>query len=92
MEANTIKVKFKLISDNITKEPIIVVTDNKTSSGKWWANSLISIKSLITRDIIVPVLFSSKYETGNLCSLVNNSCLISAWIKTPTLCPYVATK
>ncbi len=60
IRAKIITVKGMLMVQRIIKAPKMLTMEMKKSSGPWWANSEISIKSLIMRDMMVPVLFSSK--------------------------------
>ena len=85
--AKIISVSRTLMVQSMINEPISMITDRKRSSGPWWANSEMSIRSLMIRDMMEPVLCSSKKEKGSLWSRRKMSRRISAWIRTPTIWP-----
>ena len=60
IKAKIIKVSGMLRMHISTKDPARVTIEMNTSSGPWWASSLISIRSLTIRDMMAPVLFLSK--------------------------------
>ena len=81
------------IRESSTKEPMSMTVARNTFSGPWWASSDTSCRSLIIRDMRVPVLFSSKKAKGSFCRCRNISRRISPCIRTPTMWPqYWMTK
>ena len=64
-----------------------------TSSGPWCASSDTSNRSLMIRDMTLPVLCSSKKEKGIVSIWRNRSRRMSPCIRTPSTCPqYPTTK
>ena len=85
--AKVIRVSGILMVHRMMKEPTTLTSEMNRSSGPWWANSEMSIKSLTMRDMMVPVLFSSKKEKGSVSTWRKSLRRISAWMRTPRTCP-----
>ena len=69
--------------DMTMNTPTSVTSEMNRSSGPWWESSEMSIRSLMMRDMIVPDLFSSKYENGSFCNLWNTVWRISPCKRLP---------
>ena len=75
----------------MTIAPAIVSDAWITVSGPWWASSVMSKRSVVMRDMSLPVRCLSKKANESVCTLAKMSSRMSASTRTPSSWPYTVT-
>ena len=68
-----ISASHRLMVDRYANDTMTEMLEIMTVSGPWWASSLISVRSFVIRDMILPVSFLSKKLKGSFSKCPNRS-------------------